>query len=426
MPGPLRPVAVGCSTSAPGAVRSGDMKMRIAVLNWSNRVIGGVEEYLRHFLPAATAAGHEVGFWYETETPPERQMIPDPPAPGWSVAKLGPTEAVNALRVWQPDVIYTHGLLSPALEEHAYAIAPTVFFVHGYHGTCVGGAKMTSFPVANPCGRRFGPACLAHYFPRRCGGLNPATMWRQYGRQSFRLEVIKKCAAVVTHSEHMREEYVRNGIPADRVFSFPFYVGDSAPEAVQLRALPARPTLLFLGRMESNKGGRVLLDALPRVRAALGCPLRVVFAGDGRERPKWEAQAASIQTCDRRLLIEFAGWLDAARRIAFFQQSDLLVVPSVWPEPFGMVGPEAGLYGVPAAAFAVGGIPSWLTDGVNGFLAPGNPPTAAGLTDAIVRCLVDPIVHADLRAGAARLAGRFTLENHFSALMPLLRREARA
>ena len=50
------------------------------------------------------------------------------------------------------------------------------------------------------------------------------------------------------------------------------------------------------------------------------------------------------------------------------------MVPSIWPEPFGQVGPEAGLYGVPAAAFAVGGTPSWLTDGVNGRLAPGDPP----------------------------------------------------
>ena len=73
-----------------------------------------------------------------------------------------------------------------------------------------------------------------------------------------------------------------------------------------------------------------------------------------------------------------------------FQESDLLVVPSIWPEPFGQVGPEAGLYGVPVAAFAVGGTPSWLTDGVNGLLAAGDPPTAAGLAESIVGCLADP------------------------------------
>ena len=52
--------------------------------------------------------------------------------------------------------------------------------------------------------------------------------------------------------------------------------------------------------------------------------------------------------------------------------SDLLVVPSVWPEPFGSVGPAAAQHGIPAAAFAVGGIPQWLHEGVNGHLADGN------------------------------------------------------
>ena len=117
-------------------------------------------------------------------------------------------------------MIYAHGLESPDVEDEAYGIAPAVFFAHVYFGTCISGAKTTWFPVAKPCDRRFGPACLAHYFPRRCGGLNPLTMLQQYRLHSQRLAVIRKCAAVVTHSEHMRDEYIRNGIPADRVFSF--------------------------------------------------------------------------------------------------------------------------------------------------------------------------------------------------------------
>jgi glycosyltransferase involved in cell wall biosynthesis len=279
--------------------------------------------------------------------------------------------------------------------------------------------------VAKPCDRPFGPACLAHYFPRRCGGLNPVTMFEQYRLHSQRLAVIRKCAAVVTHSEQMRDEYVRNGIPADRVFSFPFYVAESVPDELAARPLATRPTLLFLGRMEAPKGGNVLLDALPRARAALDRPLRVIFAGDGRERPRWEARAACLEAHDPGLKIEFAGWVEAGRRSELFQELDLLVVPSIWPEPFGQVGPEAGLYGVPVAAFAVGGTSSWLTDGVNGLLAPGDPPTAAGLAESIVGCLADPDTHQRLRTGALRLAGRFTWNNHYSPLMAVLATVAR-
>jgi glycosyltransferase involved in cell wall biosynthesis len=401
--------------------------MKVAVLSESNRVIGGVEEYLRRFLAAAAADScNDVGFWYETtDGPADRPTIPDPPSGGWSIAGLGRGPALAALRRWQPDVIYAHGVSSPETEEEAYRIAPAVFFAHVYVGTCISGAKTTWFPSVAPCDRKFGPACLAHYFPRRCGGLNPLKMLHLYRLQSQRLAVIRTCAAVVTHSEHMRDEYVRNGIPADRVFSFPFYVTESAPEELPARPLSACPTLLFLGRMEACKGGNVLLDALPRVRAALDRPLRVVFAGDGRERSRWEAQAAIAQARDPALRIEFTGWVEAARRSALFRESDVLVVPSVWPEPFGQVGPEAGLYGVPVAAFAVGGTSSWLTDGVNGSLASGEPPTAAGLAEAIVGCLADPAVYQRLRAGASRLASRFTWDNHYSPLISVLAKFAR-
>jgi glycosyltransferase involved in cell wall biosynthesis len=76
-----------------------------------------------------------------------------------------------------------------------------------------------------------------------------------------------------------------------------------------------------------------------------------------------------------------------------------------------------GLQGVPVAAFAVGGIPNWLYDGVNGHLASGNPPTAAGLAEAVVKCLRDPGAYAHLHRGALTMARRFSIKNHMSALL---------
>ena len=64
--------------------------MRVAVLIRTNRVVGGVETYLRRFLAAAAHSGNEVGLWYETTAgPPDRATISDPPAGGYSIAELG-------------------------------------------------------------------------------------------------------------------------------------------------------------------------------------------------------------------------------------------------------------------------------------------------------------------------------------------------
>jgi len=88
----------------------------------------------------------------------------------------------------------------------------------------------------------------------------------------------------------------------------------------------------------------------------------------------------------------------------------------LWPEPFGRVGPEAGLRGIPVAAFDVGGVSDWLVNGVNGYLASGDPPTADGLAVAIVKCLQDLNVYRELRKGATTVAAQFSLEHHLNAL----------
>ena len=173
--------------------------------------------------------------------------------------------------------------------------------------------------------------------------------------------------------------------------------------------------LLFSGRMEYLKGGHVFLEALPQVASQLGQRLSVTFAGEGRERPALERRAAEVG--NPQLQIEFPGWVDRSRIEALLRNCDLLVVPSLWPEPFGLVGPEAGQYGVPVAAFDVGGIHDWLVSGVNGYLASGNPPTAAGLAAAIVACLRDPEIHARLRAGAVEVSRQFNIKNHLTALL---------
>jgi glycosyltransferase involved in cell wall biosynthesis len=53
-----------------------------------------------------------------------------------------------------------------------------------------------------------------------------------------------------------------------------------------------------------------------------------------------------------------------------YRQSACVAYPSRWPEPFGRVGPEAFVRGRPVVAYATGGIPTWLHDGVNGYLVP--------------------------------------------------------
>ena len=71
-----------------------------------------------------------------------------------------------------------------------------------------------------------------------------------------------------------------------------------------------------------------------------------------------------------------------------FANASVVVVPSLWPEPFGIVGIEALAAGRPVIASATGGIGDWLEDGVCGLCVP--PGDAGALARALNELLADP------------------------------------
>lgn len=245
-------------------------------------------------------------------------------------------------------------------------------------------------------------------------------MFSEYRRQATRLKLLQRYRYILTGSEHMRAEFANHGLNAHHT---PLFVPTNGAAPSSTGSYP-HWRILFLGRMDRLKGGLSLLASLPRIRDALRRPLHVTFAGDGPDRKLWECRAAGLQTSCEGLSFDFPGWVSGNAHDALLANSDLLVMPSLWPEPFGLIGPEAGLRGIPAVAFAVGGISDWLKDDINGYLAPADPPTASGLAEAVIKCLRDPASYNRLRRGAMTIAQSFTASNHVSRLLKVFERAA--
>ncbi|HEV3217302.1 MAG TPA: glycosyltransferase family 4 protein [Vicinamibacterales bacterium] len=392
--------------------------MRVAVVNWSSRRVGGAEEYVSILLPALRRAGIDVAFWHERDEPKDRPRISGTEdLLDICAAGMGIDDAIEALAGWKPDVLYVQALADLEVEERLLELAPAVFFAHNYAGMCISGGKTWTRPAPIPCHRRLGAPCLLHYFPHGCGGSSPVTMWRLYRKESHRLRLLQRYQAVLTHTDHMHRELARHGL-GSRVVPYP--IEARAGEGTRLGDGTWR--LLFAARMDRLKGGHLLIDAMPAVKAFARRPVRLVMAGDGLERSRWEARARAVEQTTPGLTVEFPGWLSPYDLGTLMENSDLLVVPSVWPEPLGAVGPGAALHGLPAAAFAVGGIPQWLIDGVTGHLAPGDLPSAAGLARAILRCLEDPLHYSALRQGALEMARSFTMARHLPELIATFER----
>jgi glycosyltransferase involved in cell wall biosynthesis len=387
--------------------------MRILIATTHRAVIGGTETYLSQLLPGLVERGHELALLYDVPAQNGRAAIDDdcPRIPAWSYGGAG----IDAAADWRPDVCYLQGMLHPDSEEAVVANFPTVLFAHNYYGTCATGTKRHRWPTLAPCSRKFGPACLGLNYLRGCGARHPLRLLDGYRDQRRRILLLPKVKAVLVASRHMADEYRRNGVSPGLVRIAPYPVAATPlPEEPPRRPMTGR--ILMASRFTDLKGGHLLLAAVKEASRRLRRELSVLLAGEGPERVRWEALAAELGTQAR-----FLGWCNSSRLRELQSGADLLAVPSIWPEPFGLVGIEAGCVGLPAVGFAVGGIPDWLIPGRSGELA-SVPPTAGGLADAVVRALADLDHYHRLRVGAWEVARQFTLTRHLGIVEVILAR----
>jgi glycogen(starch) synthase len=155
---------------------------------------------------------------------------------------------------------------------------------------------------------------------------------------------------------------------------------------------PAR--LLYLGRLEYEKGIHDVIAAMPRIRRSHpGTTL--IIAGDGTQQDWLVEQARKYKVLKA---IEFVGRVDHDQLVTLLHQTDAAVLPSHY-EPFGIVALEAAATGAPLVTSNVGGLGEAVIDGETGVSFP--PRDVAALAAAVRATLDDPAA-AQRRAIAAR------------------------
>jgi glycosyltransferase involved in cell wall biosynthesis len=398
--------------------------MRVAVVTNTCRRIGGIETYIETLVAELAATGHDVALWHESTGPETRALMALPD--GVVSSPINTVRLPAMIDGWRPEGIVVNCLDDPTLESMLLSEAGALFVAHNYHGVCISGTRAWGRPEVRPCTRRFGPGCLAHYFPHRCGGRSLVTMTRLYRRERRRQTILKRAVAVVALSAYVREVYLANGWEPSRVVHVPFGL-EAAPRATAEPGAAAASAdgvleLATVGRLERLKGVHLLLDALPTVRARTGRGVALTVIGDGSSRAELEQHANRIRTTTTDVEIAFLGWLSPEERDRRLRNASLVIVPSAWPEPLGLVGAEAGALGLPVVAFDVGGIGEWLIDGVNGRLVPADPPSAPPLADAIAALANNPAAIARMSSAARETARRRSVGEHARAIVDLCER----
>lgn len=169
--------------------------------------------------------------------------------------------------------------------------------------------------------------------------------------------------------------------------------------------LDTAPVVAFIGRLNRWKGYEVFVEAVAQI--AHEYPgTRFMVAGDPPPGEEWRTAAlldrlSRLGIADR---IEVVGFASDVR--ALLEQISVVVTPSTWPEPFGLVTLEAMWAGRAVIASAHGGALDLIVPGTGLLVPPGD---ATALATAIAMLIDDPALRTRLGAAARRRA-----QTHFS------------
>ncbi|HEY7828292.1 MAG TPA: glycosyltransferase [Candidatus Limnocylindrales bacterium] len=315
---------------------------------------------------------------------PRRRYHPPFPDPVMAL------ELRRLIHKFKPDLVHAHGWIAyscaaallgsdvPLLisvRDYGYTCATRTMLYKGK--TCDGPSPLKCLGCASEkYGRPKAAAAVAGVFSGR-----PLLTRKIVGAHS-----ITSFVQTVTRRDLLHESRESAGslVPDFVIPSFLELTGGQASLGDQL---PAEPYILFVGALQAHKGVNVLLQAYERL------PVKPPLVLIGTRWPDTPAFPPGVTVLEN---VPHAGVMSAWDRCLFG------VVPSVWPEPLGVVSLEAMSRAKAVVGSAVGGITDIVVDGETGFLTdPGDVPQLAA---RMAELIADPALRERFgQAGRVRI-----------------------
>jgi glycogen(starch) synthase len=145
--------------------------------------------------------------------------------------------------------------------------------------------------------------------------------------------------------------------------------------------VPRDRDVVFVGRLVSDKGCDILIDAIKLLRDS-GVPTTLTIVGAGEEMHRLETQCENLNLRDQ---VVFAGKLEGEELARMISRHRIMAVPSIWEEPFGIVALEGAACGCAIVGTDGGGLPEAI--GPCGIVVKRGDPTA--LANGLRRLLTD-------------------------------------
>jgi glycosyltransferase involved in cell wall biosynthesis len=290
-----------------------------------------------------------------------------------------------------PDVVHFHnviGLSASLIQAAKRRRIKTVVTLHDHWGFC----------FKNTLIKREGEIC---YDPTRCAECKPSITGQHWGNIPIRMRKdylalqLRGVDAFISPSSYLARAYARAGVAEDRIRVI--WNGIDVDRFARInRTESARVRFSFLGYLGRHKGIHTLLDALP----LLGVDkerVTINLVGEGEKRADYEEQVRALGWEDS---VRFWGKVDNLHIDEVYQETDVLILPSIWPENQPVSITEAMAARLPVIATRMGGIPDLVEDGRNGYLFPAG--NARELARAMAQFLQDRSKIAEFGANSFR------------------------
>jgi N-acetyl-alpha-D-glucosaminyl L-malate synthase BshA len=210
-------------------------------------------------------------------------------------------------------------------------------------------------------------------------------------------------------SSYLRDETVRDfAVPANRIEVIPNFIDTEVwrpgrePCHRGKLAPGGEKIVMHISNFRPVKRVEDVVSVFARINQDV--PARLVFVGDGPDRPRAAQRAAELGVQDAVLFLGKHQSVDELLSCA-----DLFLLPSQ-TESFGLAALEAMACGAPVVASRTGGLPEVIEDGVTGFLREVGAVDA--MAEAGIRLLKDDALHASVTAAARAAAEeRFSMSS---------------
>jgi len=264
----------------------------------------------------------------------------------WDTDLLSGYEAIFLSRVAEggadsADVTSAQGL-SRVLE----ILGPSVVLLTGYGGQFYRGAIAQLWKRRNPL--LFRAETTDHGSNR-----NAAKAWLR--DQALR-RLYARCAQLMYIGQHSYRHLTRLGCPAEKLFFSPYCVDASRFQCDEKARASLRPetraelgiaesdiVLLFSGKLTPKKAPQLILEAVRQLPEDLCRRCYVLYMGDGELRGQIDSLCRQQPAVRARLL----GFQNQTALSRYFHAADLLILPTLHSETWGLVVNEALHHGVP-------------------------------------------------------------------------------